>query len=218
MPADPTHVVFTCQSCNRAAKADARKGAHWLPWMRRLPIEEDGTCRRCGGDLWCISVLYVESGVDMPQSAADMAVTAALGWQTSTASNRSDYPDVPAEVVARLNENPRERLTRVGAYTQLMERERLRSRGGRDCPTCGAFFVPVADQVWGGKGYCSKVCLVQAEGAQALGPSFDNSDVAPVNPNAIEARCHAGHTFPVQKSFSGMMRPCPVCGAKTRVP
>jgi len=148
-----------------------------------------------------------------------LAATTGVGFvQSTTSVSQTDYPDVSAAIVARLNEHPRERLGRVGQFAQLMERERLKREGGRECPSCGVLFVPSRGQPWGEKGYCSKVCLVKGEGGAAAGASGGVSGSEPARSRLIEVECVAGHRFDVQKSFSGTVRRCPVCGEKTAVP
>jgi hypothetical protein len=227
MPKQPTVVLFTCQNCGRTSKVNARTAVHLLPWKRRLPIEPNGVCRYCHGDRWTISVVFVESDVDVGKSLLGLLFGHVV-IHSSVASSRTDYPDIPADVVAVIDEQPRTRLARVMQLVRNIEREWLKAHGGRECPTCGILFVPRSGVPWAERGYCSYVCQVQAEGVPATSRPTGLADdkpvlepmlePAPVRTNSIPVECVSGHRFEVQMSFSGLMRPCPVCGQKTRIP
>jgi hypothetical protein len=223
MPKPPTQVIFTCQSCRRASVADARKGNHLLPFLRKLPIRASGECIRCGSASWTISVIFAETSTDVAQSTFGLAIAAVTGQgfvQQSTHVNQMDYTDVPAEIVALLNEYPRERLNRVGQFVWAKEREYLKQHGGRECLSCAALFVPTPGKPWSEQGYCSKMCHVDAVGADAAGPAADvafSGKPQPALARIIKVQCVKGHPFEVQTSFAGTIRPCPVCGTKTQV-
>lgn len=194
--------------------------AHILPFKRKLPIDANGHCRRCGGDRWTVSAIYAESNMDVAESVLGigLAATTGLGFiQHSTATSHLIYSDVPAAVVARINEHPKERLTRLGEYVRTMEQGRRKDSGGRQCPTCGALFVPAAGKAWHEAGYCCKVCLVKAEGAAAVATSAATKDASPGRVEAMEVFCRSGHRFEVPLAFAGTVRPCPQCGARTAV-
>lgn len=226
MPKEPDLVLFKCESCGRTLKANARMATHLLPFKRRLPIEANGRCRRCGGEHWTISVIFVEMSDDNSESAIGFAL-AVLGIGIpiiSTSRSQTDYANVPARMVAELNQEPRERMQRIALFAQAMERDKLAQRGARECPTCGTLFVPAAGKSWTQMGYCTQVCLVEDEESSA-NPAFTEltegaaTPVAELTPaNCIRVRCDSGHSFDVQSSFSGLKRRCPVCGKKTRVP
>ena len=216
-----TQAIFECGSCGRQSTADARMAASILPFKRKLPIEANGQCRHCGGESCTISAIYAETGTDIQESALGLGMMAVSGYgftQESTHANQLIYPDVPAAVVARLNEHPAERMARVGGFVQVMEREKLKKLGGQECTTCGALFVPAAGRVWDEAGYCSKMCLVKDKGPNAIPQSSTADEEAkPTRVNSIQAQCPSGHSFEVAASFSGMLRPCPQCGSKTLV-
>lgn len=221
MPREPSLAIFTCEFCGRASQADARMANHLLPFKRRLPILANGRCRHCGGEYWSISVLFAEAGVDVAESVVGigLAVTTGHGFvQQSTAVNRIDYPHVAATIVAQLNEEPRGRMMRVAQFATAMERDRLKQQGGRDCAQCGALFVPASKTPWSEKGYCCKMCLVEAEGASSAVTFSEVEQPEREALNRIKVQCVSGHIFEVPRSFSGLLRPCPECGEKTRVP
>jgi hypothetical protein len=148
---EPTHAFFECDSCGHKSGADARMAAHILPFKRKLPIDARGHCRHCGGERWTISVVYAETDLDAATSALGIAAAATIGVgsiQYSTDTSHLIYPAVPAAIVARINEDPKQRLARLGEYVRTMERSKLKDSGGRDCRTCGTLFVPARGQAW----------------------------------------------------------------------
>jgi hypothetical protein len=215
---EPTHAFFECDSCGHKSGADARMAAHILPFKRKLPIDARGHCRHCGGERWTISVVYAETDLDAATSALGIAAAATIGVgsiQYSTDTSHLIYPAVPAAIVARINEDPKQRLARLGEYVRTMERSKLKDSGGRDCRTCGTLFVPARGQAWHEAGYCSKVCLVKAEGVAAVAPTAARAHASPGRVAAIEVECPSGHRFEVPRSYAGMIRRCPQCGAHT---
>lgn len=221
MPKAPNLVIFRCESCGRAINTDARMGNHLLPWKRKLPIELNGFCRSCGGDSWTISVLYAQSGFDPDESALLIGLSAATHVrfvEPTTSLSQADYPHVCAAIVAKLNEVPSERMKRVAAFATTREREQLKERGARECGRCGTLFVPTPGKAWSEKGFCSKMCCVEKEGAFACSAPDDAADRKPTQSNTISVTCGAGHHYDVPISFSGLVRPCPQCGLKTAVP
>jgi hypothetical protein len=221
MARKPEVVAFECKSCGHQSTADERMAKNLLPSKRKLPIDESGLCTKCGGDSWNIHVVYAQSGADTSAGSAvglGLGAMTGIGFvETSTAATLTSYPDVPAAVVARLNEDPAQRISRVVAFANLIAQEELRERGGQNCGTCRALFVPAKGNTWHEEGYCSKVCLVKAKGESAIDKSSPAQNDRPRRVSAIEVECPSGHRFEVPASFAGMMRPCPTCGTKTPV-
>lgn len=218
MPKEPTHAFFECDSCGRKSGADARMAAHILPFKRKLPIDARGHCRHCGGDRWTISAVFAETDLDVAASALGVAMAATTGLgsiQYSMDSSHLIYPGVPAAIVARINEDPKQRLARLGEYVRTMQRSKLKESGGRECLSCGALFVPARGQAWQEAGYCSRVCRSQAEGPAAMAPTAARDNSSPARAAAIEVDCPSGHRFEVPRSYAGMIRRCPQCGAPT---
>jgi hypothetical protein len=185
--------------------------------MRKLPIQPNGLCRRCGGDHWTVTAVFSETALDIAESAVGLGLAVATGHgfvQHSTASNLSTYPGIPAAVVAKLNEIPAERLARVGEFMRTMERAKIKDRGAEECRACGTLFVRTKGPAWHVEGYCSRMCLVQAQGISAAAAS---GGTGRQKIDTISVRCGAGHSFEVAASFAGMLRPCPQCGMKTPV-
>jgi hypothetical protein len=77
-------------------------------------------------------------------------------------------------------------------------------------------YVPAPNKPWTGKGYCSKFCGVKEDGLSAI-VTFDEEE-SPQQSKTVSVQCPAGHPFDVPISFSGLMRPCPQCKQKTRIP
>lgn len=221
MPKEPNSAGFCCETCGARFEVDARMGNHLLPWKRKLPIASNGTCRSCGGGSWTISVLFAESTSDVGLTAIGLGLAATTGVGfvpgSTTHVNEADYPNVSADVVAALNQDPATRMGRIGEFATIRERERLKQLGAQECATCGTLFVRAEGKPWSEKGYCCKVCAVKKEGAftTAVG---DERASNPRHTNAVPIRCACGHQFDVSISFRGLLRPCPECGTKTRVP
>lgn len=220
MPKEPNLVVFQCEFCQVQLSADARMGSHLIPAMRKLAIEPKGTCRACGGDLWTITVAYAETSIDLEESALGLALGGPFGAgfvQTSTSVNQMDYRHVNAAVVAKLNEEPQERLQRVGAFATMMERAKFKLAGARECGACQTLFMRTDGKTWTDKGYCSKLCMAKAEGPAALAALRKPAAPEP-RVSMIRVQCAAGHEFDVPWSFAGLTRKCPECGAMSKVP
>ena len=158
--------------------------------------------------------------MDLEQSATGIGLAAMTGVgfvQSSTNVSHTNYPNVCAAIVAKLNEVPPERMKRVAAFATIMEREALKQHGARECAACGTLFVPTPGKPWSEKGFCSKICGVE-EGALAILTPDDADEPKPSQSNALSVECPAGHYFDVSISFCGLTRPCPQCGRKTVVP
>lgn len=208
MSKEPTLVVFTCESCHQAVQADASS--------EQIPLETFGNCHFCGGEAWTVTVVFGHGDASVELAATEAAVATMPDTESATRADsphRADYSHVSAAVVARLNEQPQQRMERVAEFAQEMEREEIQKRGGSHCRSCGTLFVPMPGRPWSEKGYCTKLCFVKAEGPAAMG-----DDSGHPTRSSIEVECEAGHRFHVQSIFSGMLRPCPICGVKTRVP
>ncbi len=196
-------------------------GKRLLPWRRKLPIEPNGTCRSCDGEFWTITVVFVDSTMELEKSVVRIGLATAVGGigfvKSSTYANETAYPNVSASVVAILNEYPPARMQRVAEFARVMERERLKELGGRECVSCGALFVPSPDKPWCGNGFCSKACSADEQGTSGT-VVFDRAE-EPESPmsRTIRVCCPTGHDFDVPISFRGLARPCPECGTKTVV-
>lgn len=217
----PNLAIFRCESCGKQLTTDERMGAHLIPWKRRLPIEPNGFCSKCDGSSWTISVVYVQGSVSIGPSIPGIGLAATTGFgftQSSTNSNQSDYPNVPAAVVAKLNEEPRSRMRRIAEFATAMERRNFIDQGAKECVTCSVLFMPVEAKPWSMQGYCSKSCLVKTEGAATEAASLETGIAEATYHPTVRIKCISGHEFDVLVSFRGMLRTCPQCGAKTRVP
>lgn len=221
MPKTPNLAIFCCETCGKQLTTDQRMGDHLIPWKRRLPITADGSCAACDGDSWTISVVYAEESTDVGPTLIGMGLAAATGvgfTQSSTSINQSNYPNIPAAVVAKLNENPRSRMRRISEFATTMERQELVQGGAKECTTCGMLFTPVPSKPWSIEGYCSKACILRNKGAIPAATNRGPGTVEPTRRPTIQVWCEEGHVFDVPVSFRGMLRPCPQCGIKTRVP
>ena len=82
------------------------------------------------------------------------------------------------------------------------------------CLVCDALYVPAENKSWTGQGYCSKSCAMEDDAA----PVFEALTEKHLRVPMIAVVCPNGHEFEVFASFSGCIRPCPDCRAKTSVP
>ena len=215
----PDVTTFQCESCRAVSQTTPRKEQHLLPWMRRLPIQPDGSCRKCGGKWWKITVSYLESDLEVSTSPGAWLwsmVTFSAPLAHNTAASQEEFARVSAETVAAMNADPTTRTVMVGEFISAAHRIEMHEQGAKNCKQCGAVFVPVAEIVWSERGYCSKVCFIRREGQLAL----NRLEPAVEGPrsNTIHVACIAGHPFSVARSFVGTKRPCPVCGEKTEIP
>jgi hypothetical protein len=221
MPTLPNLAFFCCETCGRQLTTDERMGTHLIPWKRRLAIEPNGCCSACHGDSWTVSVVYSQTSTDIGPTMAGvgLAVVTGVGFsQTSTSSNQTEFPNIPAAVVAKLNEDPSSRMHRISEFVSAMERQRVIERGAKECLTCEMLFVPVADKPWSLAGYCSKSCFVRGDEDDSEGTTRASGSGESGFRPTVQVQCEQGHRFEVLGSFRGMLRPCPQCGVKTRVP
>jgi hypothetical protein len=76
--------------------------------------------------------------------------------------------------------------------------------------------MAVKGRTWNEQGYCSKLCASRDGANPAVEPS--GLPGRPSRGHMVEVACPQGHRFEVLASFSGCIRQCPECGAKTPVP
>lgn len=219
MPRTPDLTTFQCESCQTTCHTSPRKDRHLLPWLRRLPIKPDGTCRKCGGQSWKITLVYAES--DLQVSSDPLRIlfglfTLSVPIDRSAAAAGVEYAGVSAETVATLNSDPRMRSSMIAEYANAAHKIEKYEQGAKNCRECDAIYIPSSDLPWTQRGYCSKLCLVRRDSQSALVQAKANS--AEVSSKTVFVTCADGHEFAVAKSFRGTKRPCPVCGLKTPVP
>lgn len=215
----PDITIFQCESCQTSFQTTPRKDRHLLPWLRRLPIQENGGCRKCGGQWWKITLTYVEADYQVstnPLSLLWGLATTSLPTERSEATSQVEYARVSAETVASLNADPRMRSAMVAEYASAAHRIEMHQQGAKNCRDCGAIYLPASDAPWTLHGYCSKLCLVRRDSQSALVQAKAYTEET--STKNVFVTCAQGHEFAVAKSFRGTKRPCPVCGTKTPVP
>jgi hypothetical protein len=221
MPTLPSHAIFCCESCGKQLVTDERMGNHLIPWKRLLAIEPNGSCSACHGTSWTLSVIYLETSADIGPTMVGLGLGAVTGigfTQSTTASNQMNYPNIPAAVVAKFNDDPRSRMHRISEFVTSIDRQRAIDGGAKECISCGMLYAPAAGKVWTRKGYCSKSCFVESEPDSSEGKTPPSSTVGSAFRPTIQVKCKEGHQFEILASFRGTVRPCPKCGIKTRVP
>lgn len=84
------------------------------------------------------------------------------------------------------------------------------------CKHWNAKFVAASQKPWTARGYCSKFCYLKAEHEASASPRARKEKASPTV-DTLAVQCPAGHSFNVQRAFSGTLRRCPYCGSKTAI-
>lgn len=214
MPFYPQVTRFTCEKCGKRLHTNHRSERSIFRFRNRLAVNPNGSCKACQGELWTMSLLFLEQRAETEGSLLNFFTKSLFGVaveKTTMGANVISYEHIPARVVASLNERPRQRTQRITELASILERQELAEHGAKTCPTCSVKFVPHQDKPWTLNGYCTRVCDPdQAESYQHGAGGTLTSQRA-----LITAVCPAGHTFEIATSFRGLTRSCPQCGAKT---
>ena len=204
MPRAPSQIGFICESCDRPATV--RQMRRWV-----------GECRHCRGRSWTLYANYTDTEVETSVAGLAAAMTIGIGWQTvRTSTNQTMVHGVAARVVQWLTEDRSLVAARVVAYIRMREQQALRDRGAQSCKVCDIIYMPAQDKPWTLAGYCSKSCA--ARGDLETPPIFQEVGEKHQEVPTMMVTCPNGHTFYVPASFSGCLRKCTYCGAKTPVP
>ncbi len=209
MPRAPSKIGFICESCERSASV--RQVRRWL-----------AECRRRRGKSWTVYVDYTDTEVDVSVTATIALTIVGVAWpRIRKLTNRTTVGGVDAETVRALTDERSSVEGRVVYYIRHREQEALRERGARPCRMCDALFMPVDEKPWTLEGHCSKLCAHRDDhrdsSLQQETPTFHEASTA-LGRRTVEVICPSGHPFEVPAAFSGCLRRCPACGAKTLVP
>jgi len=213
----PKAVRFRCRSCGvkGAVTQQSEKGVfHWAP---RFPVESNGLCRHCGGGSWELTIIY-------PSQTADWELAILMGSPVANGPKVVATPDefqlqiesISASLVAALAEDATRRLEHVGRLVRALMKQSLEDAGAKTCDRCEGYFLPTAAWPWTGKGYCSRTCQEESEGASLIDQSVISTQAA--SQNKIRLQCGCGYWFDVPVSYRGMQRPCPQCKQRMEVP
>jgi hypothetical protein len=204
MAQTPSNIAFVCESCQRPAKA-------------RQVRRSLGQCPRCRGESWKLVVKYTDVDVALTAFGWATLITLGFAWnRVNKTSNQMAVDGVSAEVAAVLTENRSLVASRVVEYVRLRDQQSLRARGGQLCQVCEVLYVPADDKPWMQQGCCSKSCAAKA--GWNASPNEERPNQRRASSPTIAVVCPQGHEFEVLATFSGCVRPCLSCGAKTRVP
>lgn len=214
----PQKAQLTCRVCRKQ------------PSPKR--IKADGGRCRCGKASWRLTTHYVLA--QETEYGVGVGTFGGLGVQSTTHTQTAEpmLSGLDAETALWLCEVPREFLARVselmveaGDAEMEARKEAKLAAGASECQACKRVFTPPErippTDFWSADACCSKSCWIRAHpGQKPPGqPAGDEGPAAPTPAQAgVAVTCSAGHAFEVPKMFSGMKRPCPTCGEKTRVP
>ncbi len=204
MPRKPSQIGFVCESCKKAAKA--RQIRRWL-----------GQCRRCQAQSWTLLVSYTDTEVDT--SALGLLTSPLFGHKKNTYTNQTAVNGLSARIAQYLTETKSLVASRVVDVLHRLELQSLHDRGAQSCRICDALYVPAEQKPWTQQGYCSKSCAAHSGPTET--PIFEEStDDTPTHrvASTVKVICTNGHEFQVLASFSGCIRVCPDCAAKTPIP
>jgi len=174
-------------------------------------------CRQCGADAWTIVIVYQDVTAETSGASILSGLTTGFSWtSTTTHSNEKRFENVPSQVVQFIVDDDSLIGVRIDGYARRYEQQKMLDRGGRTCEECGQLFVPSENKSWTQQGYCSKSCAARA-GAELEAAEPDSVSKFPKVKQAT-AVCENGHEFSVPVTYSGCLRPCPVCKSKTPIP
>jgi hypothetical protein len=159
-PALPQAVVFVCESC---------EGHYSANYIR----EHEGSCGHCQGTSWTLNVAFVEQEIIISATILGIILRwiTGIGGHPVSKSHRVEmtFSGVTAADALKVCEIPFREQYRVLEYIKYRQeldaeeqREKMIDRGGQNCSTCGALFVPSDNRPWTQAGCCSKVCFAQA--------------------------------------------------------
>ncbi|MCC9608990.1 hypothetical protein LOC69_24205 [Blastopirellula sp. JC733] len=60
----PNAVLFTCEKCGKKQQTDLRGDQSFFHFFNRLAIHPNGTCKKCLGEVWTISLIFAERSSD----------------------------------------------------------------------------------------------------------------------------------------------------------
>lgn len=215
---EPTQIFFVCEGCQKRVKP--RVIRRWA-----------GHCRKCESESWTLLVNYSETAYGYSILGLLSGLFYSRGWFNSTThTNQVSAAGITSDVAQKLTGQPSLVAFQVTQHLRKQETQELHDRGAQPCQTCRTLYVPVAGKPWTEQGFCSKSCAVQG-GVEISALNLESSSESSGEPAQNESqtsgsqpsftttvKCPNGHEFEVMVSFSGLMRPCSECGAKTRVP
>jgi hypothetical protein len=197
----PSEICFVCEACQKPATA-----RHVRRWS--------GLCRHCQGQSWSLIVSYTHAEAE--PSAAGLLASATIGVgfsKVTTTTNQTVVDGVSSKIAHALTEKRSQVAVRVVQYLRLRDQQNMRDRGAISCQMCDALYIPTDEKTWSRQGFCSKSCAAKGD----ADPVFETTE-KPARVPMISVVCPNGHQFEVFASFSGCIRPCPDCRAKTHVP
>ncbi len=207
MPKEPTQIFFDCDGCRK--RVTPRVIRRWA-----------GICRKCESESWTLCANYSETSYGCSIFGLLAWFLFDRGWSNSTThTTQVASQGITPEIAQKLTGEPSLVRFQVTQFLHQKELQELHTKGAQNCQVCNSLFVPVAEKSWTAQGFCSNACAAQ-DGFEVV--AADSSEETPETENqpsfTTTVECPNGHKFEVMVSFSGMLRPCAECGAKTRVP
>jgi len=206
----PNAIMFLCERCELQAK----------PWQVRW---HRGACSRChamGRDKfgqWALAVVYSESETEQSLAGWLSFLTLGIGWlNINNYTNVHWVPGISSSNAYAIVRYRSQVVKNAVRCVRQYQQEVFDKRGALTCKRCEAKFIPSEEKQWTKEGFCSKICGIESgvdgHGNENKPPEFVSKS------QTVHAECPAGHRFFPLASFSGCLRPCPICGQLTCVP
>ncbi len=203
MPRSPSKITFTCVACSK--NSTPRQIRNYF-----------GRCRKCNQTTWNLTVAYIDQETKPSAVGLISLATVGVGWNTTkTYTNSRTFEGLSLETVQELIQDNMEQ--RIVEYIQNLEKADQVSRGAVPCHQCQVLFVPFEHKSWMQSGFCSIRCSEEA-GFAVTTTAESELEKQKKNLSVIETTCPNGHKISVMRSFSGCIRPCPICGEKCAIP
>lgn len=231
----PDKIVIRCERCKQEVSLAA---------IHRC----QGVCTNCQNDTWHIQATYMArhdtaDGTSLALSAMGLSILTSSGVAIGgplpvekRPINGFDIHDVPGSAMKEIADPAVSPQLKLGAFIQLKRNQQFQlhrqkmEQDGQECQQCGMLFVLNHLKPWTLVGTCSKVCCSARFGvsdyamiedqvleqAQALLPQVKQRQRTSQMIHVVCQACN--HAFDLPKMYGGIIRKCPTCGAKVRVP
>jgi DNA-directed RNA polymerase subunit RPC12/RpoP len=229
----PDKVEIRCEQCKQEASITALHRGK-------------GVCSNCKNNTWHVQATYMArqdtaDGTSLALNAMGLSIlngtgVAIGGPVPKKPVNGFDVHDVPGNTLAEIADPTVNPQIKLDAFIRLKRNEQFElhrkrmAELGQECIQCGMLFVRNDTKPWTLVGTCSKVCCSAKFGVSDYAMIEDKvleqaKDLLPEvkqqqrNSQMIHVVClDCKHEFDLPKMYGGIVRKCPKCGAKVRVP